>query len=105
MPGKRLVLLANSKKHGGRCVAGREIANGSIQPSWIRPVGNRPSHEVLFPERRYGDNSEPRVGDVLTLDVTVHQPHEYQTENWVLGNQVWVREQSLDWATIRSLAQ
>jgi hypothetical protein len=105
MPQKKIVLLANSKKHGGRCIAGREITHGTIQWTWIRPVGDRPSHEVLFAERRYGDNTEPTVGDVLTLDVTAHNPHEYQTENWVLNNQLWVREQGLAWATIQSLAE
>jgi hypothetical protein len=106
MAGKRIVLLANSRKNTGRCIAGREIVNGVVQPTWIRPVGDRASHEIEFSERRYQDNTEPRPGDTLVLAVKTHAPHDYQTENWVLDDHYyWVREQPLAWPAIVAITE
>jgi hypothetical protein len=41
---KRLVCLANSRKSGGRCIAGRELLTGNLG-EWIRPVSDRKNEE------------------------------------------------------------
>ena len=35
---KRIVCLANSRKRGGRCVAGKELLADGRAGGWIRPV-------------------------------------------------------------------
>src|SRR5437868_5121823 len=78
---KQLVCLANSRKKGGRCVAG--IVQGS-QTEWIRPVSARPEHEVSQTERQYNDRSDPRVLDIISIPLLQPQADRYQSENWLL---------------------
>ena len=81
---KRIVCLANSRKLSGRCIAGREWAEGGGAGSWIRPVSDREHQEVSEYERQYEDGSDPRVLDIIDIPVLKPQPEECQTENWLL---------------------
>jgi hypothetical protein len=106
MTSKKIMCLANSRKHAGRCVAGRELSANGTAGSWVRPVSERPTHEVSFPERKYQDGTEPEVGDVLYLAVKSAAPHENQTENWVLDNgYYWVKERHAQWEEILAVAE
>lgn len=77
---KEILILANSRKLGGRCVAGIDITNGR----WVRPVSDRPHAEVSAIERRYQDGSEPKLLDVVSIPLLRYSPSAYQTENWLL---------------------
>ncbi len=80
---KRIVCLAMSRKHSGRCVAGREV-EGSSAGQWIRPVSDRPNEEVSEYERQYEDGRDPRVLDVIEVPLLAPRPKGYQSENWLL---------------------
>lgn len=96
---KRIVCLANSRKLGGRCVAGKEIRSRD----WIRPVSDRPHEEVSEVERRYEDGVDPRVLDVIDVPLVRHNPGAHQPENWLLDPQFyWVRMGQMD---VRQLPQ
>lgn len=93
---KRIVCLANSRKMSGRCVAGREIVDGKPGP-WVRPVSDRLHQEVSERERRYQDGTEPRLLDIMEITFLRHEPHGYQSENWLLDpGRYWQRERMLD---------
>ena len=94
---KRILCLANSRKGGERCVAGREISAGGHPGPWVRPVSNRPNDAVSEFERQYKDGSEPRVLDVVDVPVIKASPQEYQRENWLL-------DPERRWELIRRLA-
>ena len=81
---KRIVCLANSRKTGGRCIAGRELFAGGRAGAWVRPVSARENQEVSDDERRYEDGSDPRVLDIIDMPVLHAQPTDYQNENWLL---------------------
>ena len=81
---KRILCLANSRKGGDRCVAGREILAGGRPGPWVRPVSSRPNDAVSEQERQYRNGSEPRVLDVVDVPVIKASPQEYQRENWLL---------------------
>lgn len=102
---KRLVCLANSRKLNGRCVAGREIGDGSPGP-WIRPVSSREHQEVSEYERQYEDGSDPQVLDVLEIRLQRPWPGTYQTENWLLDPAYyWVRSGHMDWHDLQAFVE
>ena len=81
---KRIVCLANSRKHSGRCIAGREWTEGTQCGDWIRPVSTREYREVSEYERQYEDGSDPRVLDIIDIPVKKPQPRGCQSENWLI---------------------
>ncbi|MEZ4503017.1 MAG: hypothetical protein R3C39_10365 [Dehalococcoidia bacterium] len=78
---KRIVILANSDKPGGRCVAGIELSD---PPQLIRPVSARLSQELSWDERRYEDGTEPALLDLVDIRITQHLPTTVQQENWLI---------------------
>lgn len=79
----RLICLANSRKPGGRCVAGKRFHRNQIG-TWMRPVGARDGEAVSALERRYQDGTEPQLLDVIDVPVLPHEPEAPQTENCLL---------------------
>ena len=101
---KRIVCLANSRKLHGRCVAGREWADGWAGP-WIRPVSEREGGEVSEYERQYEDGSDPRVLDVIDVPMLEPRPSDYQTENWLLDStRYWKKVGRMSWFDLPALA-
>jgi hypothetical protein len=80
---KTIVCLANSRKHSGRCLAGLELIDGSSS-GWVRPISDRPTHEVSEQERRYQDGTDPAVLDVINIPLLSPAPTTFQQENWLL---------------------
>jgi hypothetical protein len=81
---KRMVCLANSRKLGGSCVAGMEVAQGR-RVGWIRPVTARESQELLQHDCLCDDGSCARPLDVVDVRLLRAQPSAYQQENWLLA--------------------
>jgi hypothetical protein len=95
---KTIVCLANSRKPGGRCVAGLEVSVTSPLGTWIRPVGDRPSREVWLTEQRYSDGSGPQLLDRIQLGLQAQIPHEFQVENHLIDSKIqWVKAGSVKW--------
>jgi len=101
---KRIVCLANSRKHHGRCVAGIEIVNR--RPiTWVRPVSGRPGAEVSEYERQYPDGSDPKVLDILEVPLLAPDPDGYQAENWLLDpDSYWIPKGRVAWEQLAQLA-
>lgn len=87
MPYAEIIVLANSKKEGGRCVAGLETDGGS----WIRPVAPG-ADDALYP-RHYTLNCdgkpEPQLLDVVRINLYRPNPLPHQPENWIIGQKPW----------------
>jgi hypothetical protein len=102
---KRILCLANSKKHHGRCIAGREVLRTGPGP-WIRPISNRPTEEIAEDERQYKDGSDPRVLDVVDIPVIRHHPHACQTENWLIdADQYWEKIGTIGWDNLQRFVE
>lgn len=98
---KTIVVLANSWKRSGRCVAGREHANGAFGP-WVRPVSDRSCEEVNEEERQFADGHEPEPLDVVRMVLVAPKPHSYQQENHLLdATCYWEKRGRLDWAELQ----
>lgn len=80
---KRIVCLANSRKLSGRCIAGRELVDGSAA-GWVRPVSLREHEEVSEHERGYENGEDPVMLDVIDVPVLEARPRTFQSENWLL---------------------
>ena len=94
---KRIVCLANSRKLGGCCIAGKELLPGGKPGPWFRPVSNREHEEVSLREIRCLDGAIPQVLEVLDVPVLQAKPKDYQQENWLLDpERRWSRVDTID---------
>jgi len=95
------VCLANSRKTGGRCVAGKEISESGHPGNWIRPVSAREHEEIRESEQRLGDGAKPRVLDVIDVPVIRARPKGYQQENWLLDpKRRWAKVGRIAWGNL-----
>lgn len=102
---KRILCLANSKKHSGRCVAGREVTPVGPGP-WIRPVSARSGEEVSENERQYQNGADPKLLDVIDIPLIREVPHACQRENWLLDpSYYWTRVRQADWTEVLRFAE
>ena len=60
---KRVICLANSRKGGQRCVAGRELIEEGVG-GWLRPVSGSDGSIGLW-ERQYADAVEHGIARLL----------------------------------------
>jgi hypothetical protein len=81
-----IVCLANSRKHGGRCVAGLRT-DGS---GWLRPVGTLPDGTLYPPNYTLTNATEIAVLDLVQVSVSAHRPALHQPENWVIDGTSWI---------------
>ena len=81
---RRIVCLANSRKRGGRCVAGKELRADGKGGSWLRPVSARENEEVSLRERSYANGGDPEILDLIDVPLLNPRPKTYQRENWLL---------------------
>ena len=94
----RIVCLANSRRAGGRCVAGKELQPDGRPGPWVRPVSSRSSEEVSDLERQYADGSEPRLLDVIEIPFFDPVPSGFQSENRRLDPaRRWVKSGRIGW--------
>src|SRR3979490_2003516 len=91
---KKIVVLANSRKISGRCVAGKEIAGGAFG-GWIRPVSLRPAGELSEADRQFQDGTDPKLLHVVDIRMARLVPHGLQTENHAIDDQIY-------WSLIRT---
>jgi hypothetical protein len=88
VPSDEIVVLANSKKLNGRCVAGISTKSGK----WVRPVSDLPRGE-LKPHHYEIDDRSPEVLDIVRFGFEEHLEDPIQPENVLLNDDEW---QSLD---------
>jgi hypothetical protein len=82
---KHLIILANSRKKGNRCIAGIDTATGE----WIRPVYEDGDQGVPWNVRQV-DGKEPRLLDILSIPLASDGPHrDIQPENRSILKGAW----------------
>jgi len=100
---KTIVCLANSRKPGGRCVAGKTV-DGVASGEWIRPVSARSSAEISSEERQYQNGQEAEILEIVEIPMIAHVPRVHQTENHMIdANFYWSRQGALTWVDLRAL--
>jgi len=94
MPTKTILVLANSLKAGGRCIAGREIlwrADGRYYfGPWIRPVSAHGTGELYLEETCRADDTPVAVMDFASVELIDNCGEKCQPENWIIkGPRAW----------------
>jgi hypothetical protein len=91
----RMVVFANSFKHGKHCVAGKLIDSNE----WIRPVANDLGAELNNQQIKYRNP----YGEFLTKTLQIikftylkHVPLINQPENYLIDDQVWKQNYSIN---------
>ncbi len=95
---KRIVVLANSIKKGGRCVAGRELATsrGASTGGWVRPVSDEPDGELKPRHMRTGDRRPLEVLDIVDVPLTRYAQDRIHPEDWIVDvASTWKRRSRL----------
>jgi hypothetical protein len=94
MATKTLLVLANSLKKGGRCMAGREVlwlpdGRWHFGP-WIRPVSAQGDGELCREETTRPDGTQVQVMEFATVSLVRNENEPCQPENWVItGARCW----------------
>jgi hypothetical protein len=97
---ERIVCLANSRKNVGRCVAGKRLSDHS----WLRPISDRPGHEISEIDRRYPDGKMPRLLDVMEIPCVENRAHGHQSENVLIDDRFcWEKKGRVAWKDILAL--
>ena len=81
----QIICLANSKKHGERCIAGIEVSRGK----WVRPVSNLDDGRIPR-DMCLIDGEEPKLLDILEIPLANTGPG-YECENRLLLPGRWQR--------------
>lgn len=74
-----LLLMANSKKLGGRCLAGLRTDNWT----WVRPVSNT-QHGAIATKECEVVGGVLRPLDLIVCEVNKYVPSPHQAENWLV---------------------
>ena len=77
---KTILCLANSWKHGGRCVAGKVFTQPGFG-EWVRPIGTVDGGAVSYADRQYDGGGDPALLDIINITMSGPSPHLYQPEN------------------------
>lgn len=105
MKRKKLVILANSRKHGENCIAGREF-DGTTWGGWVRPISTRDGHGLSALDRKFQDGTEPSLMDVIDVPLIHAAPTHNQTENWINDETAdWEFVGKMTWKGLQSLAE
>jgi hypothetical protein len=99
-----MICLANSRKLGGRCVAGLAW-DGKKYSVWIRPVSTYGKGELSF-EYRYSDKTEARLLDVIDLTLLEPNSHGCHSEDiFVDDTKKWSLRERLTYKSILPLVE
>lgn len=88
----RLLCLASSYKHGGRCIAGIDLED----EDWVRPVSKTEDGTIRWHHCATTEGRWPEAGEVWRLPIERHVPKPWQPENWEIGSPAWEYEGDLD---------
>ncbi|MDQ3671465.1 MAG: hypothetical protein M3364_03370 [Actinomycetota bacterium] len=95
-----LLVLASSRKGGGRCIAGYDLE----AERWIRPVSDLADGALMI-EHCGIEGAWPEVLDIVRVEVDQPRSLAWQPENWSLTGAPWQRVDRLDPSTAADLLQ
>ena len=99
---KTVLCLANSRRPGGRCVAGKEVLQGKTG-GWIRPVNPQNGDAISEADLQYENGKFADVLDIVEIPMARPDPQGHQTENHIIDpNFHWAKQSIATWQQIVS---
>ena len=100
-----MVILANSIKHHGACVAGTLCDKGRVRRRWVRPVMD--AHAGTLPVFRTccGNGRLAQVLDVVSIPLGEDAPMLHQRENRLLSSGLWQHLGRASWRDLEAVAE
>jgi len=69
-------------------------------------VSARPTQEISEEERRYQDGTDPKVLDVIAIEMTGAQPQHHQQENHLIDDgYYWVKQHTISWRDLQAAVE
>lgn len=87
MTTRSILCLANSRKHGGRCVAGL-FADGA---GWVRAVSPTDDGTLSTAHYTFSDGAEAAPLDLVEIPFQGNRPRKHHPEDWVIAPERWRR--------------
>lgn len=99
-----MVVLANSRKCGGYCLAGKTLDAAGDVGAWVRPVTEVDTDGLPLRRTVCSDGRQAAVLDVVTLEWGRPAPSLHQRENRLMGPAVLERCGRASWDDLPLLA-
>ena len=99
-----MVVLANSKKLGGYCVAGKALDAAGRVGAWVRPVTAAPEDGLPLSSTVCSDGHQVSVLDVVAAKWGAAVPVMHQRENRLLGKVTLTRVARAGWDDLSALS-
>jgi hypothetical protein len=97
---KTILCLANSRRPGGTCFAGKEFAGGKSS-GWIRPVNAAHGGAVSANDRIYQDGSHAELLDIVKVPLQAAKPHlHHQEDHQIDARSFWQKAGRANWQNV-----
>jgi hypothetical protein len=101
---QRLVVLANSRKSGGFCMAGKVLEENGRVAGWVRPVSSVVERGLPLSRIMCSDGLPAHILDVVAQDWGPNMPILHQSENRMMGPSTLSRCGRVSWSDLATLA-
>ena len=109
MQTKTIVILANSVKKSGRCLAGKEVSRSGDTweiGRWIRPVGTEEGSEISEYSMKLALGHDPELLEIVEIPFERTAPLPDQPENWLIqkpSKDAWKSLGKMKWRDLPAL--
>jgi hypothetical protein len=99
---KTVLCLANSRRPGGNCFAGKEMTDGQIG-GWIRPINSVHGGAIADQDRLYEDHSHAELLDIVKIPCNAPKPNlHHQEDHQIQDDKYWAKVGRATWKQIVS---
>jgi hypothetical protein len=97
---KTILCLANSRRPGGTCFAGKEFVAGKTS-AWIRPINAAHNGAISAQDRLYRDRSHAELLDIVTVSLQQPKPHlHHQEDHQIKSDEYWQKAGRATWQDV-----
>jgi hypothetical protein len=97
---KTILCLANSRRPGGRCVAGKEFEKNATGV-WVRPVNIQNHSAISEVDLQYDDGKSADILDIVTIPMSKRAAHDHHQEDHAIASDYyWTKTGRATWQRV-----